>query len=101
MFTFKRQKQETGLAGIARPYPNVIIKLKGKVVGWIAAPTAFSSSDYKVYFHVVNDGDGSTCPFKNIRLKARFETELTARDHINRNFEKITTGLKLYNMDED
>lgn len=38
-FTFKKQPRETGLAGVAHPYPNTDIKAGSKVVGEIVAPT--------------------------------------------------------------
>ena len=38
-FTFKREKKETGLRAVGHPYQSSIIKLDGKEVGTITAPS--------------------------------------------------------------
>ena len=101
-FTFKREKLETGLAGVGYPYPNVQIKHKKKVVGMIYA-TNWQTKDHKWGVHFTVEGcadDNHNCPWHWIRIKERFDSEELARQWVKDNAEKILS-LKLHEEEPD
>src|ERR1035438_4804731 len=102
-FTFKKEKRQTGLAGIGSPNASTIIKHDGKQVGSITAPTwLIKDNKWSIRFMVLKDemGEGENCIWKWINLKARFDEETDAREFIKKNTDKLLT-LKLFHMEDD
>lgn len=103
-FTFKRQPREAGLRAMCNPYPDVDIKLDGKVVGWISSPTpSLQRNEWSIWFHVkANEADlanNPNCSFKNVCLKARFPKEEGAREFLKASFKVIVGKLQLHSME--
>lgn len=89
-FTFKKGVKETGLAAIGNPYAYTTIRLKGKDVGSIVPPSRwdnYQDNKWSIRLHVV-DAE-KQCGWKNITLKARFDTEPEAREFINLHADAI------------
>jgi hypothetical protein len=89
-FTFKREKKQGGLAGVGYPYASVTIKHDGLVVGMIHAPN-WQTPDHKWSIALMRKGNENNpnCDWRWVRLKARFDSEEAAREHIKTNAEKI------------
>jgi hypothetical protein len=103
-FTFKKQPRETGLSSIGHPHPNVDIKLDGKVVGSIDAPTwASRNKGWVIRFTVMKDNineDGNpNCEWKWVQINKEFETENDAREYIKNNSDQILYGLRLHSIE--
>lgn len=98
--TFKKEAKLTGLAAIAHPYQSVDIKVNKKVVGYIAAPNAFTDDLWIVMFRVwkTDNDKKENCSWKWVTLKQKFDTEEEARIFIKENEEKILK-LNLYYED--
>lgn len=94
-FTFKKGKQETGLAGIGNPYPDTDIKLDKMSVGWIDAPTWNTKDNLWRVYLLVKD-DSTSGGFRNVRLKATFNEEKEARVWLNENISAILARWELY-----
>jgi hypothetical protein len=85
--TFKKQKRETGLAGVVHPIPCVDIKMDGKKFGIIYPPNMSSVGNYSEFWRIqfavekenwVYNAD-SPCAWKWISVKSPFSTENEAR----------------------
>lgn len=98
-FTFKRRPIETGLAGVGRSRHDVDIKLNKKVVGIIYAPTWQTEDGLYRISLTVKDETGK-CPWRWVRLKARFPDEESARDWLNAAFQKIQELYQLVCADD-
>lgn len=98
-FTFKKQKKETGLAGVGHPYPDTTIKLDKMQVGYISAPS-WSSKDDLWRVHFTQKDENEKCGFKWVTLKATFTEEPLAREFLNKNFDQLIT-LNLFQMEPD
>lgn len=95
--TFKKDKKETGLAGIVHPYPTTRIKLNKMEVGAIYPPT-WQTPDHKwsVAIMVKTAEDAKyTSGWKWITFKARHDSEEQAREWVKNNWAKIE---KLYTL---
>ena len=79
-FTFKRQPRATGLAGVGNPWPSTDIKLRGKVVGVIAAPNWRSDSQLWTIRLMIESSLPPGWYWKTIRQK--FPTEEEAREYV-------------------
>lgn len=102
-FTFKKEKQETGLSGVGTPYPDTAIKLQGKVVGYICAPT-WRSKDNKwgIRFTVRKEvTKEDPAPFKWVQIRARLDSEPEAREFLNGKIEEILEYFSLYEKEDD
>lgn len=98
MFTFKKEKRETGLRAVGRPYPDTTIKYKKKNVGAIHAPT-WNDMDCKWKIGITiasNCAPGWSWFF----FKERFDSEQSARDYLKNNYKKIVS-FNLHSFDED
>ena len=103
-FTFKRKPKETGLRGVGHPYASVRIKVGGKAVGVIAAPS-WSTKDGKwgVAFTVkkmekLTDGNPN-CDWMWLFVKERFEEEEEARQWVKEHAEKTLSAYTLHSLD--
>jgi len=96
-FTFRRQPREIGLAAVARPYPQVDIKLRGEIVGAISPPNAYSKdNDWRVRFMVVSEKE--KCGWAWVALKAGFASEKEARAFVLENNARLQEDLKLHSV---
>ena len=84
-FTFKKEKRETGLAGVGNPNPDTQIKLDKKQVGIIVGPN-WNTEDHKwrVRFAVKDENN-----FTWKTLKMRFDDEPSARIFVNQHIEAL------------
>lgn len=98
MFTFKKEKRETGLAAVGRPHPNTTIKYRKKCVGTIYAPYWASKDNlWHVRLMIVCDeGPG----WKWVTLKQKFDDEPAARAYLNENEDRILK-LNLHSHEDD
>lgn len=91
-FTFKKEPQTTGLAGVGNPYPNTAIKHKKKEVGVIYAPTWQTKDDkWSISLMVLKkeDEEQGNCEWNWISLKARFDSEPEAREFLKEHVEGV------------
>ena len=101
-FTFKREKKETGLSAVGYPYQSSDIKLGGKVVGSISAPS-WQTKDglWRVMLTVKKVATPSDpCGWKWITLKFRGKDEAECQKFILDNTE-ILVKLNLHSIDYD
>lgn len=86
-FTFKRQPKERGLAAVARPYPSVEVKYKGKQMGVIHPPPApYMKQPHKWSAGIMVKAEkGWNWSF----FVKKFETEEEAREFFQANIEFI------------
>lgn len=75
-FTFKKEPKETGLSAVGHPYQSVNVKLNGKAVGIIHAPS-WNSEGWR-FMVMVNEPSNQNCPWSWRRIKT-FTTELESR----------------------
>jgi hypothetical protein len=90
-FTFKREKKETGLNGVGYPYQSSDIKLDGKIVGSISAPS-WQTKDglWRVMFTVKKEATTSEpCAWRWITLKFRGKDDEECRKFILDNAETL------------
>ena len=96
-FTFKKQPKETGLAAIGHPYPDVDIKLKKLVIGYIDAPTHLTlDSKWRIRLKVVNVN--MTPGWQWITLKGVFDTEKEARTFLQLHTDEILRRWPVYGV---
>jgi len=95
-FTFKRHPTPTGQSSVAHPYADVDIKLGGKVVGLISAPSAFTGHKWRLQFIVAADAQQHACGWRWITLKIQRETEKEMRSFITKNAAKIQETFALH-----
>jgi hypothetical protein len=97
-FTFKKEKAETGLASVANPYPDTQIKLNGKQIGVISAPSRFGHDGWRVRLIVRSD----TAPggWKWASLKLVRDTEPEIRELLQQNAALIQEKFDLFPVDE-
>lgn len=96
--TFKKEKPETGLAAIGNPYPNTQIKVDGKQVGYIYAPTwSITDRKWKVSL-AVKEGDTR---WKWIFVKTRFDTEPDARSWVKNKLEAVAKTYTLHSFEDE
>ena len=87
-FTFKKEPKQTGVAGVANPYPETAIKLGGKQVGQICPPTwRNSSTEWRVSFAILDPAQD--CGWRWVTFKKRFDSEPEARVWIQANAEAL------------
>lgn len=89
-FTTKRDKRETGLAGVGQVHLGADIKLKGKIVGRITQPNRNGQEDYRLLFKVVHPQ--KTLEWKVIRRS--FNTYDEAKEYL------TTKSQAIYDMFE-
>jgi hypothetical protein len=81
--SFRKQPRETGLSSIANPRPSTDIKLDGKVIGSIIAPSRFGRDQEKWRIGIMADkpptGD-DPCPWGWRFWQNRFDSEPDARE---------------------
>lgn len=100
-FTFKKEARETGLATVARPEPDTRIKLKGKEVGMILAPHAFSRDDKWEVWFIIDDTSGGNSDWKWTVLKKRFDTEPEAREWLQARRAAILNQFAIHPLDPE
>lgn len=93
-FTFKKLPRETGLAGVANPYPGTDIKHNRKIVGLIVPPN-WQRDKWEV--RLMQEKDGK---WKWIHVKQKFDTEPDAREWVKSHTEFLAT-LNLHHMEPD
>jgi hypothetical protein len=101
--TFKKESRATGLAGVGHPYPNILIKVDGKVVGYISSPWWQSKDDlWHIHFSVLKTSpeDNPNCDWKWIHIKHATETEPEARQHVLENIEQWATLVTFHQIRE-
>lgn len=100
-FRFNKGPRQTGLSAIAHPYADTEIKLNGKRVGLIGAPSRFRGKGWDVRFVVKQEPtDADPCPWRWAFLKGDYQTEKEARTWVIENAERIMTKLDLANLDD-
>jgi hypothetical protein len=102
--TFKREPRATGLANVAKPKRDTVIKINRKICGYIYAPHAFSKDTfYHVSFTVYKtDKDApENCVWKWITVKKPFDSELDARAYVKENIERFSKLFKFYFTEEE
>lgn len=101
-FTFRKGEKPTGLGSIGNPYPFTDIKLDRKQVGNIVPPNWRTADNKWAITLRVTAPDlpaEANRSWKNVTLKARFDSEPDARSFIIRNAEKIIAK-GLYLLDD-
>jgi hypothetical protein len=91
--TFKKYPKETGLAAIGYSNQSADIKIKKRVIGTIFAPNwQTPDNKWSVGFMVMKTepDDNPNCDWRNIRLKAKFDTYENAKQFVVDNIEKIS-----------
>lgn len=86
MFTFKTQKELTGLAAIGAG-TTIDIKIKKKECGYIAGGSWNSHDGYKINLMVKEDDNKSG--FKWIRLSFQGATPEECKEFLNKYYDKI------------
>jgi len=108
--TFKRQPKETGLSAIAYPWPNVDLKIRGKVFGYIGAPNwncaSNSATKWTIHIAVIKfsfggkdekyDDNNPNCSWMWVNIKPQFDSEEDARTWITKNSQLIQDQFGLY-----
>ncbi len=84
-FTTKRDKRETGLAGVGQIYLGADIKLKGRVVGWIKPPNRNGQESFKIMFKVVH----SQKHLEWVSIRRAFGTYEEAKEYLTQNSQAI------------
>lgn len=87
-FTFRKERVETGLAGVGYPNPSTVIKLEGKPVGEIIGP-CWASEDSLWRVRLAEADKSEYRGWKMVTLKAKFDSEPEARKYLNENFERV------------
>lgn len=81
--SFRKEPEPTGLSAIGSPRPSTDIKLNGKVIGSIVAPSRFGQDQHKWRVGVMADKaetEDDPCPWAWIFFSGRFDTEPEARE---------------------
>lgn len=100
-FTFKNDPEPTGLSAVGSRIPRAVIKLNGKIVGWISPPN-YLSNKCKAFFHVKKDPTvEDPAAFKNVALNKQMESVQEMKEWLKEKTEEITAKLDLYLMEED
>lgn len=104
--SFKKQAPMTGRAAVGHPYPDTDIKSDGKVVGHIAAPNwQTKGNEWSVWFQILkderNDDGNDNCPWMNVRMKLRHDSEQDAREWIKNRWVQINERYTLYSTEDD
>lgn len=100
--SFKKHARETGLRAVGNPYPDTDIKLGGKKVGYLDAPS-WNSADrqWRIRFAIKRQqAPGFPANFDWVTLTARFDTEPEAREFVKQNIEKIKAKFDLYLLED-
>lgn len=97
--SFKKEPQQTGLAGVGNPYSSTHIKIDGFKVGTISPPN-WSSKDnlWTISLAIANPDKESNCEFKWIFLKKRPENEPDARVWLKEFIQPLTEKYDLYSF---
>jgi hypothetical protein len=96
--SFKKHKKETGLRAVGHPYTSVDIKLGGKRLGMISAPS-WQTPDNKWSIMLMIKREATPdwpASWTWTTLKARFDEEEQARAFVSENIEKIKDKFDLY-----
>jgi hypothetical protein len=100
-FTFKKEPRETGLRSVGRPYPDTQIKLEGKRVGMIAAPSRFGGDAWQVRLvQKLEPTEADPCPWRWIFFKTTHETEADAREWLRQNATAIVSKFDLASLND-
>jgi hypothetical protein len=98
--SFKKDKKETGLAGVANPFPLTFIKGDKKLVGYIHHPR-FADEANKWYLMFMVKDQTQRSGWKWITLTARFDSEEQGREFVMKHWNAITTKYSLHQQDDD
>lgn len=104
-FTFKKQPPTTGLASVAKPYPDTDIKYNKKKCGYISAPSRFGRhpDHWNICLMVLRDGpvtEEEPCEWRWAFLKGLFDTEGEAREFLIKNQEIILQKYSLHYQED-
>lgn len=98
IFTFKKEKKETGLAAVGYPYPDTQIKHKKKIVGIIQGPNWQSKNNqWRIKFMIAVENQKNQ--FEWIKLKYIAPTEQDARSFLQQYGEEILKKFNLYHIE--
>jgi hypothetical protein len=98
-FTFRKQKQQTGLSGVGNPYPDTTIKISGQYVGHIVAPNWHSRDGKWCIRIVVTCPENESCGWSWVQFKARFDDEPSARAWLVKSQKAIEERYTLHPLD--
>jgi hypothetical protein len=91
--TFKKHERETGLAAVGAGHPNVDLKIKGKVFGYISSPNWRTKDNFWRIRLMIKAEEHPG--WKWIQLKEELKDEMEARDFIKANEEAIQSKYEL------
>jgi hypothetical protein len=99
--SFKRGKEETGLAAIGHPFAGVDIKLNKKIIGRISPPH-WNKEGWSILLSVKEEesNNASNCNWKNIFFKKRFNTEEDARQWVKDNLKSISEDYEFHYQED-
>jgi hypothetical protein len=100
--SFKKQPKETGLAAVAHPNSETVIKVDGKRVGEISPPSAHTQ-DWKWRVRIVVKTDEEmhrNAGWKWLTFKVRFESEEEGREWFKTHAEKIASQYELHKFED-
>jgi len=101
-FTFKKHPKETGIRAVGHTRQSVDIKLNGKRVGLIIAPT-WSSVDSLWHINLSIKIEPTTeepCTWKWITLKFKSATEAECRQFLNDNTQILISKFNLHQFED-
>lgn len=94
--TFKKGPNPTGLYAVGHPYADTDIKMDGKVVGMLSAPSAFGHDGWKVRLMVQRPVD---VQWRWVVLKVVHPTEKAARSWVREHWKAINEKFPLHRLD--
>ena len=107
---FIKAKRNTGLYSMGHPYSYGEIIFEKKKIGYIGSPSWEQDKDKKGWYIMIivenfpasEKYDGNpNCPWRNIKLAGRWETEQQTQEFFLKNWEKISTKFKISPQDRN
>jgi hypothetical protein len=100
-FTYKKDKPATGLRAVGYSTPSTAIKLRGKEVGTIVAPS-WQTKDHKWGVRIAVEKEPTKeepASFRWIQFKIRFDSEPEARGWLQANAHHIQRMFVLHQFE--
>lgn len=104
--SFKRDKKQTGLAGVGYPHQGSTIKMDGMDIGSIVPPTWNTrTNSFRIqirrYANEVELTENPNCPWVNKFLTGHYDTDEKAREWIKANWDKLLDAVDFYPVEPD